>query len=49
LTARIAIHSMLAIGGKGYVQAGDGIVANSVPELECQEPLNNAKAVMRGD
>jgi anthranilate synthase component 1 len=37
---------MLAIGGKGYMQAG-GIVADSVPELEYQESLNKAKAVMR--
>jgi anthranilate synthase component 1 len=38
---------MLAIGGKGYVQAGAGIVADSVPELEHQEALNKAQAVIR--
>ena len=37
LDSCIAIRSMLAIGGKGYVQAGAGIVADSVPELEYQE------------
>jgi anthranilate synthase component 1 len=47
LDSCIAIRSMLAIGGKGYVQAGGGIVADSVPELEYQESLNKAKAVMR--
>jgi anthranilate synthase component 1 len=38
---------MLAIGGKGYVQAGAGIVADSVPELEHQESINKAQAVIR--
>ncbi len=47
LDSCIAIRSMLAIGGKGYVQAGAGIVADSVPELEYQESLNKAQAVMR--
>jgi anthranilate synthase component 1 len=47
LDSCIAIRSMLATGGKGYVQAGGGIVADSVPELEYQESLNKAKAVMR--
>ena len=47
LDSCIAIRSMLAIGGKGYVQAGAGIVADSVPELEHQESLNKAQAVMR--
>ncbi|MGO9316937.1 MAG: anthranilate synthase component I [Terracidiphilus sp.] len=47
LDSCIAIRSMLAIGGKGYMQAGGGIVADSVPELEYQESLNKAKAVMR--
>ena len=47
LDSCIAIRSMLAVGGKGYVQAGGGIVADSVPELEYQESLNKAKAVMR--
>ena len=47
LDSCIAIRSMLTIGGNGYVQAGGGIVADSVPELEYQESLNKAKAVMR--
>jgi anthranilate synthase component 1 len=43
LDSCIAIRSMLAIGGKGYVQAGAGIVADSVPELEHQESINKAQ------
>jgi anthranilate synthase component 1 len=47
LDSCIAIRSMLSTGGKGYVQAGAGIVADSVPELEHQESLNKAQAVIR--
>jgi anthranilate synthase component 1 len=47
LDSCIAIRSMLATGGKGYVQSGAGIVADSVPELEHQESLNKAQAVIR--
>ena len=47
LDSCIAIRSMLAIGGKGYIQAGAGIVADSVPELEYQESMNKAQAVIR--
>jgi anthranilate synthase component 1 len=47
LDSCIAIRSMLAIGGKGHVQAGGGIVADSVPELEYQESINKASAVIR--
>jgi anthranilate synthase component 1 len=47
LDSCIAIRSMLATGGKGYVQAGAGIVADSMPELEHQESLNKAQAVIR--
>jgi anthranilate synthase component 1 len=47
LDSCIAIRSMLAIGGEGHLQAGAGIVADSVPELEYQESLNKAQAVIR--
>jgi hypothetical protein len=47
LNSCIAIRSMLAVGGKGYVQAGAGIVADSVPELEHQKTINKASAVIR--
>jgi anthranilate synthase component I len=47
LDSCIAIRSLLAKDGKGYVQAGAGIVADSVPELEYRESLNKAQAVIR--
>jgi anthranilate synthase component 1 len=47
LDSCIAIRSMLSIGGKGFVQAGAGIVADSVPKLEHQESINKAQAVIR--
>jgi anthranilate synthase component I len=47
LDSCIAIRSMLSVGGRGSVQAGAGIVADSVPELEHQESLNKAQAVLR--
>jgi anthranilate synthase component I len=47
LDSCIAIRSMLSIGGKGYVQAGAGIVADSVPELEHRESINKAQAMIR--
>ncbi len=47
LDSCIAIRSMLAVNGKGYVQAGAGIVADSVPEKEHQEAINKAQAVIR--
>lgn len=47
LDSCIAIRSMLSAGGKGCVQAGAGIVADSVPELEHEESLNKARAVLR--
>jgi anthranilate synthase component 1 len=47
LDSCIAIRSLLAKDGKGYVQAGAGIVADSVPEMEHKESLNKAQAVIR--
>jgi anthranilate synthase component I len=47
LDSCIAIRSLLSIGGKGYLQAGAGIVADSVPELEHKESINKAQAVIR--
>ncbi len=43
----IAIRSMLIKGDQGYIQAGGGIVADSVPEEEYEESVNKAKAVVR--
>jgi len=47
LTSCIAIRTLLVEGTKGFIQAGAGIVADSIPENEYQESLNKAKAVMR--
>jgi anthranilate synthase component 1 len=47
LDSCIAIRSLLAKDGMGYVQAGAGIVADSVPEKEHQEAINKAQAVIR--
>ena len=42
----IAIRTALFRGGKAYVQAGAGIVADSVPEKEYEETGNKALAVL---
>jgi anthranilate synthase component 1 len=47
LDSCISIRSMLAVDGKGYIQAGAGIVADSVPESENQESINKAMAMIR--
>jgi anthranilate synthase component I len=47
LDSCIAIRSMLVKNGVGYIQAGAGIVADSVPEREYEECLNKAQAVFR--
>jgi anthranilate synthase component 1 len=47
LDSCIAIRSLFAKENKGYVQAGAGIVADSIPEMEYRESLNKAQAVIR--
>ena len=47
LDSCIAIRSLLTRDGKGSIQAGAGIVADSVPELEYKESMNKARAVIR--
>jgi anthranilate synthase component 1 len=42
----IAIRTMLVDGETAYVQAGAGVVADSVPENEYRECVNKAKALM---
>ena len=42
----IAIRTAIIKDGKAYVQAGAGIVADSVPELENQECISKAAAVL---
>jgi len=43
----IAIRTILIKDGIAHVQAGGGVVADSIPEKEYQETLNKAKACMR--
>lgn len=43
----IAIRMAVKKDGKVYVQAGGGIVADSIPEKEYEESANKASAVMR--
>ena len=43
----IALRTMVICGSKAYVQAGAGIVADSVPAKEYQETINKAKALLR--
>jgi anthranilate synthase component I len=47
LDSCITIRSMVAQAGEGHIQAGAGIVADSIPEAEYQECLNKAQAVLR--
>jgi anthranilate synthase component 1 len=47
LDSCIAIRTLFMDGEKGYIQAGAGIVADSVPEKEHEECANKAKAVVR--
>ena len=43
----IDIRTAVIKEGKLYVQAGGGIVADSVPELEWKETMNKARAIFR--
>ncbi len=43
----IAIRTAVVAGGRAFVQAGAGIVADSVPSSERREVLNKASAVLR--
>ena len=47
LDAAIAIRTALIKDGVAYVQAGGGLVADSVPDAEFQECVNKAAAVLR--
>ena len=42
----LAIRTMVIKDEKAYVQAGAGIVYDSVPEMEYEETLNKAKALL---
>ncbi len=43
----ITIRTVVLDGDRAYVQAGGGVVADSVPEREFEETLNKAKALLR--
>ncbi|MBI2863922.1 MAG: anthranilate synthase component I family protein, partial [Chloroflexi bacterium] len=47
LDTAITIRTIVLKDGVAYVQAGGGIVADSVPANEYQETLNKARALMR--
>ena len=47
LDTAITIRSMVVRDGKAHIQAGAGIVADSVPAREYDECLNKARAVIR--
>ncbi|MGH2750989.1 MAG: anthranilate synthase component I [Actinomycetota bacterium] len=43
----ITIRTIVATGGRAYVQAGAGVVADSDPEAEARETTNKAEAALR--
>ena len=43
----IALRTLVIQGNKAYVQAGAGIVADSVPENEWNETLNKARGLLK--
>jgi anthranilate synthase component I len=43
----ITIRTVVATGGRAYVQAGAGIVADSVPEAEAEETRRKAEGMLR--
>jgi anthranilate synthase component 1 len=47
LDTAIALRTMVMRDGRAYIQAGGGIVADSIPAEEYQESLNKARALLR--
>ena len=47
LDTAITIRTLLAHNGRAHVQAGAGIVADSVPATEYEECVNKARAVLQ--
>ena len=43
----ITIRTIIVKGNQAYIQAGAGIVADSIPENEYQETINKAKALVK--
>jgi anthranilate synthase component 1 len=46
LDSCIALRTLVAKNGRVYIQAGGGVVADSVPAREYQETVNKARAVV---
>ncbi len=46
LDSCIALRTLVAKDGRVYIQAGGGVVADSVPEREFQETVNKARALV---
>jgi len=46
LDSCIAIRTLVAKNGMAYVQAGGGLVADSVPEREFEETVNKSRALL---
>lgn len=47
LDSCITIRTILFKDGRAYIQAGGGIVADSVPEMEFEESMNKAMAMIK--
>jgi len=43
----IALRTLVMLGNTAYIQAGAGIVADSVPATEFEETLNKAKGLLK--
>ena len=43
----LTLRTMVIAGGRVHIQAGAGVVADSVPELEEQETRSKAAALLR--
>jgi len=47
MDSAIAIRTAVIKNNRVYIQAGAGVVADSIPELEWKETINKARALMR--
>ena len=47
LDSCIGLRTLVAKGGRAFIQAGAGLVADSVPEREYEETINKARAVIK--
>ena len=47
LDSCIAIRTLVVKDGKAYIQAGGGVVADSLPEREFQETINKSRALLK--